>query len=111
MRMKLLHTSRAKSRWQCGQGKVLDLFPDCFLLSLPPPPEDGDVSMSAVVFQCRREALGTSNARNCGDSRVRGIDRKGGRIEAEKRRERRRSCLGCWGLVTKKPSHTRMSLQ
>jgi hypothetical protein len=50
MRMKLLHTRRAKSRWQCGQGRVLDLFPDCFLLSLPPPPEDGDVSMRVVVF-------------------------------------------------------------
>jgi hypothetical protein len=42
-------TRRAKRRWQCGQGRVLDLLPDCFLLTLPEAVADNVESMAVKL--------------------------------------------------------------
>jgi hypothetical protein len=39
-------TRRANRRWQCGQGSVLVLLPDCLRFTLPPP-VDSDVSIAS----------------------------------------------------------------
>ena len=57
----LVRTSLAKRRWQCGQGNVLLLLPDCFLLTRP----EGVVAVCASMIVLRRRLV-LGQRKECG---------------------------------------------